>query len=397
MATTSQDRDALGADTLSVALIGPEELPRRTVARSLAGSQARMTQEFASYPGLDDVPKLLESKCDVVIIELDSDPEHALDLVKNICATSSITVMVYSARSNSDMLVRCMQAGAREFLALPIAEGTMDEALVRTMARRPAAHPLKKKDGKILAFMGAKGGSGTTTIASNFAVALAQETLQSVLLIDLGLPIGDVALGLGIRSQFSTTDALQNPNRLDTNFLLKLLVKHSSGLSVLAAPDEYTQIQATAEGVERLLAVAQQNFNYIIVDAGRVIGPASKGLIEEATTIYLISQVSVSELRNSNRLISEFLATYGRKPEIVLNRFNQRPLGIGDNEIKKALNQYPRWKIPRDSSAALRVQNTAYALVLEDSTISRVIRQMARTACGLPENQEKKKRFSLFG
>lgn len=397
MATSAQDRDALGTGTLSVALIGPEDPCRKAVARALAGSQARVTREFASYPSLDDVPKLLESKYDVVIVELDSDPEHALDLVENICVASSITVMIYSARSDSAMLVRCMRAGAREFLTLPITDGAMDEALVRAMVRRPAAPATKKTDGKLLVFLGAKGGSGTTTVASNFAVALAQECGESVLLIDLNLPIGDAALGLGIRGQFSTANALENASRLDSNFLLKLLAKHSSGLSILAAPDEYTRVHAPEEAVEKLLAVARQNFSNVVVDAGSSFGPSDKALIDTAATVYLVTQVSVSELRNSNRLVAKFQTAYGRKPEIVLNRFTPRSLGIGDPEIEKALNQQPRWKIPSDYASALRAQNTANALALEDSSISRVIRQMARTACGLPANSEKKKHFSLFG
>ncbi len=399
MATTAQDRDTLGTSTLSVALIGPEEMRRQAVVGVLANSQARVTREFTSYPGPDDVPSLLGANYDVIMVELDSDPDCALDLVENICAVSSITVMIYSARSDSAMLVRCMRAGAREFLTLPIAEAAMDEALVRAMVRRPAPGPAKKVGGKLFLFIGAKGGSGTTTISSNFAVALAQEAGESAsaLLIDLSLPMGDAALSLGIRSQFSTANALQNTSRLDSNFLLKLLTKHSSGLFVLAAPEEYTDVQATVEAVEKLLAVARQNFSHVIVDAGPNVGTFDKRLIEEAAMVYLITQVSISELRNSNRLISKFQAAYGRKPEIVLNRFTPRSLGIGEKELEKALNQKPRWKIPNDYGAALRAQNAANAIAMEDSSISRVIRQMARTACGLSENKTKKKPFSLFG
>src|SRR5580698_9705964 len=82
MGTTTQDRDSLGAATLTVALIGPDEMRRNAVATALVGSQARVTRELTAYPGLDDVPQLLESHYDVVIIELDSDPEHALDLIE---------------------------------------------------------------------------------------------------------------------------------------------------------------------------------------------------------------------------------------------------------------------------------------------------------------------------
>ena len=88
-----------------------------------------------------------------------------------------------------------MRAGAREFLSLPIASGAIAEALVRAMVRRPAVRSTKKAAGKLMVFVGAKGGSGVTTIATNFAVAITQESQHSTLLIDLDLPIGDAATG----------------------------------------------------------------------------------------------------------------------------------------------------------------------------------------------------------
>lgn len=397
MATRTEERDSLGTSTLTVALIGPDETRRNAIASALSGSQARVIQELKSYPSLDEVPRLLSSDCDVVIVELDSDPELALDLVEAICVASPVTVMVYSAQADSAMLVRCMRAGAREFLPLPLSPGAMEEALVRAMVRR-TGHPVKKVLGKLMVFVGAKGGSGVTTIATNFAVAVAQESDQSVVLIDLGLPIGDAALGLGLRGEFSVANALENFSRLDSNFFSKLLIKHSSGLSVLAAPDAYIPVQATPEAIERLIAVARQTFDYVIVDAGSNMGLTSKALFKDASVVYLITQVTISELRNCNRMITEFFGASTFKPEIVLNRYTQRSLGIDDAEIGKALTQPPQWKIPSDYQTALRAQNTANALALEESPISRVIRQMARTSCGLPMNPKKKKKsFSLFG
>ena len=178
MSTFTHDPDALGSKVLSVALIGPQEQRRKAVASALAGSQANVTREFTSYPGFDDVPRMLDPGYDVIIVELDSDPEQALDLVEHICGTSSATVMVYSASTDSELLVRCMRAGAREFLTQPIAPNTIAEALVRASVRRPAAKPAKKVGGKLMVFLGAKGGSGVTTIASNFALALAKESGQ---------------------------------------------------------------------------------------------------------------------------------------------------------------------------------------------------------------------------
>jgi pilus assembly protein CpaE len=397
MSTFAHGPDSLDVHVLSVALIGPDEQRRNAVARALAGSQANITREFVSYPDLDDVPQLLESDYDVIIVDLDSDPEHALDLVEHICGNSSATVMVYSALADPELLVRCMRAGAREFLSQPIAANTIAEALVRASVRRPTVRAPKKAPGKIFIFAGAKGGSGVSTIANNFAILLAQESNKNTLLLDLDLPLGGAALDLGIMTQFSTANALQNVSRLDSTFLSKLLTKHSSGLSVLSAPDKYTPVNASAESIGKLLSVARQGFDYVVVDAGSSMGATYKTMLEGASIAYLITQVSISELRNSNRLISEFFTLPMPKLEIVLNRFTPNTLGIDEENITKALTKPATWKIPSDYSTVQRAQNTATPLALGDSSITAVLRQMARSACGLPAVPEKKRRFNLFG
>jgi pilus assembly protein CpaE len=394
--TPARDPDALGSNVLSVALIGPDAPRREAIASALARLQGSVTQEFSAYPELDDVPRLLEAEYDVIILDLDSNTEHALDLVENICGKSSVTVMVYSAQVDPEMLVRCMRAGAREFLTQPTTPKTIAEAMVRASVRRPAPPVLKRSLGELLVFVGAKGGSGVTTVATNFAIALTQESGKSTVLIDLNLPLGDAALELGIAAQYSTANALQSFGRLDSNFLSTLLTKHSSGLSVLAAPDKYTQVQASDEAVERLLAIARQDFDYVVVDIGSRFSSTGKDIFQASSVVYLVVQVSISELRNANRLISELFKSNGAKLEIVLNRYTPRTLGIDEDSITKALTKPITWKIPNDFPAARRAQNAATPLVLEDSAISRVIRQMARSACGLSATQGKKKRFGLF-
>ena len=388
--------DALGAGVLSIALIGPSEDRRESIATALATLQGAATREFTSYPDLDDVPRLVDSDYDVIIVELDSNPEHALDLVENICGNSAVTVMVYSDRTNPEMLVRCMRAGAREFLTHPVTSSSIGEAMVRASVRRPAGQPIKKQVGKLLVFAGAKGGAGVTTIATNFAVSLAKEAGQKVALIDLNLQLGDAALGLGLNSEYSTVTALKNFSHLDSNYLSTLLTKHSSGLSVLAAPDRFTTEQITEEALDRLLHIARQDFDYVVIDAGSRFDLTGGTLFVPGATIYLVLQVGVAELRNATRLISTVLRSSGAKVEVVLNRYSSRTLSIDEASITNALTVAPSWKIPGDYPAARDAQNTATPLVLENSAIARAMREMTKSITGSNEAPEKKKRFQLF-
>lgn len=393
---TSSDHS--GQDVLSIALIGPDENRRKEAATALLLCEGTEVREYLAYPAsLEEVPRLLELRNDVIIIDLDSDPEFALKLVESICASGSATVMVFSSKADPDLLVRCMRAGAREFLTPPFAHATMEEALTRAKSRRTVVRAPRKTGGRLLVFLGAKGGAGVTTIACNFAVALAQESGQSTLLIDLDLPLGDAALNLGIVTEYSTVNALQEAGRLDAAFLNKLLIKHSSGVSVLAAPGKFPQFHATNEAIDKLMTVARQEFDNVIVDVGARLDLTDTALFKDAFTIYLVTQAGIPELRNSNRLISQFFTVGSPKLEVVINRYEPRALGVSDETITKALTRPANWKIPNDYASVRQMQNTATPLALGDSPIAKLIRQMATSICGQRATQPKKKGFRLFG
>jgi pilus assembly protein CpaE len=390
--------ESIGSENLSIALIGPDQLRRTEAAKALLACSGTEVREYLAYPAnLDEVPRLIEQRNDVIIIDLDSNPEFALELVENICAHGSATVMVYSSKPDSDLLVRCMRAGAREFLTPPFEHNKMAEALVRAAARRSVTRLPRKTGGRLLVFLGAKGGAGVTTLACNFAVSLAQESGQSTLLIDLDLPLGDAALNLGIVTEYSTVNALQEAGRLDASFLHKLLTKHSSGVSVLAAPGKFPLFHATNEAIDKLMSVARQEFDNVVVDVGARLDLTDTALFKDAFAIYLVTQAGIPELRNSNRLISQFFTVGSPKLEIVVNRYEPRALGVTDETITKALTRPPTWKIPNDYAAVRQMQNTATPLALGDSPIARLIKQMATSICGQRATQPKKKGFRLFG
>jgi pilus assembly protein CpaE len=390
--------DSLNSSELCIAVICPDEPHRHAATSMLRECQSGAVHEFKAYPpALADVPRVLGDNYDVILVELDSDPEYALDLVETICARGLATVMVYSAQTDPGLLLRCMRAGAREFLTLPLDSGTLAEALVRVSVLRAGSRAPRKKDGRLLVFLGAKGGSGVTTLACNFATSLAKESGLRTLLIDFNLPLGDAAISLGIKAQYSISSAFQNASRLDVNFLSTLLVQHESGLFVLAAPGELAPTYVSAEAIDKLLDVARQSFDYVVVDAGSRLDLQREHLFDESATIYLVTQVGIPELRNSHRLIALLSAAGSPKLEIVINRYDPRSVEIDEEHITKALTRPAKWKIPNNYAAVRRMQNTATLFTENDGQIAKVIQQMAHAVCGEPVIGEKKKKgFSLF-
>jgi len=399
MSTRTQIPDALSTGFLSIAVISPDEELRSAAVTALCECQKSQVQEFVSYPSnSDDAPRMLGNEFDVVLIDVDSNPEYAVDLLDSICSTHGrATAMAYSAATDPEIMLKCMRAGAREFLKIPFDHGVIAEALVRVSSLRLAVEPEKKTGGRLLVFLSAKGGSGVTTLACNYAVSLAQESEKKTLLIDLNLPLGDAAIDLGIRASYSTVDALQSSGRLDSNFLATLLVQHESGLFVLAAPSDLVTVQVSDDAIDKLLEVACQNFDYVVVDAGSRLELQHTRLFDESSTIYLVTQVGVSELRNSNRLISKLRGSGKPKFEIVINRYDSRSRDISDEDIEKALTKPADWKIPNNYVLIRQMLNTATSLMQNNSAISRAIREMACSVCGKKDSPKKKKGFSLFG
>ena len=318
------------------------------------------------------------------------------NLIEKASAAGLACMMAYSAQTDVKTAIRFMRAGAREFFTFPLEPAEVNAALTRVTISGPPPKRSAKNSGKLFVFLGTKGGCGVTTLAANFALILAQESGQNTLLIDLGLPLGDAAINLGITGSYSVASALQDADRLDANFLSTLVTHHDSGLSVLAAPTEFSDHQPPRDAFDKLQSVARQNFDYVVVDAGSRIDLMGSTFFDESAIVYLITQVGISELRNANRMISQFFAVRGNNLQIVLNRYKSGDLLFDEKQIEKALTRPAQWKIPDDYAAARRTRDTATPLALIDSALSESISQMAKTACGLPASRNGKKGLLRF-
>src|SRR4029077_11132328 len=138
-----------------------------------------------------------------------------------------------------------------------------------------------------LVFFGAKGGAGTTTVAVNCGVELARLSKRSTVIVDLKPGLGEVALFLGLRPRYSLLDAIDNLHRLDREFLKELVVKHKSGLEILAGSDQFDRPGAADGGaIEELFRLLAKQYEYILVDAGSQINSCTVASLYTADTIF---------------------------------------------------------------------------------------------------------------
>lgn len=381
---------------LRAILIGPNVEQRQTVLKELLERQVAVVAELSAYSAVRQAkPESLD--WDLALLELDSDPDLCLAIAHNLSVQSpASTVMVYSQEDDAELLMKCMWAGAREFLTLPISPRVLNEALARAKARRAEAGS-GGSTGKILLFLGSKGGSGVTTIASNFALSLQQEAAAPTLLLELQMDLGETALLLGLDARLTLADVIENANRLDHELLAGMISRHESGLGVIPGPDHYSGPLHLGNGeLAKLLQLAREDFHYIVVDTGAGLGHNADHLLEQADEIYLISQADVPSLRNAQRFIKYMQRLGASKVRLVLNRYDSRRSEIDDEHIAKAVGVPVDWKIPNDYMLVRRSHNTAEPLAGRDSPIARTLRQMAREACGRAVNGEPKKGLWLF-
>jgi len=382
---------------LKIVIVGPNEERRKAVLAELSQEQTTMIGELSDYTGMRQLKPGVDD-WDVALLDLDSDPDLCLAVVQNIAVKDpGSTVMVYSSSDDSALLMRCMWAGAREFLKLPLAPRAVPEALLRAAARR-AETAGGRTAGKMLVFVGAKGGTGVTTIATNFALALRKEAAAETVLLDLDLELGEASLLLGIEPRFTLVDVVKNSKRLDRDLLSGMLTRHNSGLVVMAGPNEYDGPSAFDNGdLTKLLSLMKEQFNYVVVDAGPNLGRSTGLLMELAESIYVVSQVDVPGLRNAQRYVSHMRRYGEEKVRLVLNRYDPRKHEIDEEHVVKAVGVPVDWKIPNDYAGVRRSHNTAAPLAMGDSPMSRVLHQMAREACGKAIDGAPKRGLRIFG
>ena len=221
-----------------------------------------------------------------------------------------------------DLLLKAMHAGVNEFLLKPIDPRVLHEILTRLVG---AKSPLGTTEArKVTLVMGAKGGLGSSTVAVNLAVQLAQLGKGRVILLDLARPVGHVPLLLDLKPRFSISDAMENLERLDTHFLGGLLMHHQSGVEVLAGtsqPDEWERLSVAS--VRRMLNVAQSTFDFVVIDFGSVFSKEWAPLLESVRSVLVLTEANLPALWSLQHLMAAFvdLGLDRERIQIIINRW----------------------------------------------------------------------------
>jgi pilus assembly protein CpaE len=322
---------------------------------------------------VDERPARDGASPDLVIVDLRGDALLMMPTIERLRAASpGAGIFAIALVADSDLILQAMRAGANEFFTwLPSAEA-FNGAIRRTAARQESATGAKPA-ATTLVFFGAKGGAGTTTLAVNSGVELARLSKRPTVIVDLKPGLGEVALFLGVRQRYSILDAIDNLHRLDREFLRELVVKHKSGLEILAGSDNFDRPGAAdGGGIEELFRLLARQYEYILVDAGSQINSCSVAALYAADTMFLVANPDVPSIRNAQRLLDRVrqLGACGERVRVLLNRAAE-PFPIPPKQIEAAIGHPIHHMFPSDYKTVSAALNSGVPLALSgDSDIA---------------------------
>jgi pilus assembly protein CpaE len=301
---------------------------------------------------------------DLLIYELGENVDEEFKLIQSLLASNGVAeVFVTSDKKEADVLLKAMRAGTKEFLHQPLDELEVQTALL-SFKKRAELTPLAKEPvhaGQIINVMGAKGGVGTTTVAVNLAMILAEKKKAgSVALVDLNTVFGEIPLFLSVKPTYHWGQITKNVGRLDSTFLLNAMAKHPSGVHILPSPSYLNgHPPVTREIMDCLLTTMKRTFDFTIVDGGQSLdGPALKA-IEMSDRVFLITLLNLPCLRNTGNLLKS-LASAGvadkDRVKLVINRYLKKT-DITLKEAKESVKSEIFWSISNDYKTTMSAIN----------------------------------------
>ncbi|MDG1984177.1 MAG: AAA family ATPase, partial [Planctomycetota bacterium] len=226
-----------------------------------------------------------ERPIDLLIVDLDQDISQAKRLAEELRGVDHPPVLVATYRRQefdgdgalSSGLVELLRSGVRDFLSRPLSRPEVRELVDREILAGEEQSP--RSVGKVLSFVGSKGGVGKSTVGINTAVGLSRS--GSVLLVDASIQHGVAADLLGLQPEATLADAAREVERLDARLLAGLVTEHASGLHLLPAPSNAIDAAPVDEAViSRVISVGRRAYDYVVVDTFPLLDSVTLAILD---------------------------------------------------------------------------------------------------------------------
>lgn len=336
---------------------------------------------------------------DICIVDFDRDRRRAALAAESIHSASPETaVFAVSTDAQPDLIIQAMRSGCSEYLLKPMGREQLLNAVARVGGRRKER--LQPFKAQVLAFMGAKGGCGVTSVVTQLGAMLANSFSKKTLIVDLHPDFGDAALYLGLtKYRYHFFELVENNDRLDAELLQSFIAHHSSGLDLIPAPEGTDTPRRILPGaVAQTFEFLRMRYDFILVDMAPGLSEENLEMIRHCDQLHVVTVSEVSALRNVVRHL-DYLTRKEIPRErfrVVLNRHQKRAL-ISDTEIEKTIGQRIFWKVPNQYAHVVKAINGGDPVAqLSSSDVTKNLRELASSLGAKPAAQDKKKESSGF-
>jgi pilus assembly protein CpaE len=300
----------------------------------------------------------------VAVIDLNRDPERAFTIAEEIkFKLPNVHLVMTAPDSNPQTILRAMRSGAGEFLTQPFNWPEVLRAF-DSIRKKIDSHTTRTVErGKIIAISSNKGGVGSTTLATNLAAGLVGRR-RSVCLVDLVLQFGSVTSFLNIDASYTILDLVKNIKRIDPLFLDGSLVKHASGVRVLAEPfyaEDARRI--TAADIDEILDMLAQSFDFVVVDTAKEFDEMLALVLDKANLALFVTEMDVPSLKSAHRAFELFerMGVNDTKIRLILNRYVKSKL-MSLESVEKALGVKVFWTLPNNYPVAIAAVNQGLSI-----------------------------------
>jgi len=346
--------DGSGSQQLSVLTIALDRESQRLLKLWLSTASLR---ELPSYPEADAfLEPMGTTDPDVCLIDFDRDSRKAFLVAEHIRQESPDTaIFAVSSDAQPDVIIQAMRSGCREYLFKPLVRDQLLQAITRAGGRRRERR--ERSNSHIMTFIGAKGGCGVTTIATQLAALLASSGSKKTLMLDLHPSLGDAALYLGFtNSKYHAYELMENTDRLDAELLQSIALHHSSGLDILPAPNDFENTRhAGAGAISQMFNFLRLSYEFILIDIPAGLNEYTDKLISHSDQLYIVTVAEVSALRNASRIVDYFGQedVPDDKVRVILNRYEKRS-PIPESQIETLIQRKIFWTVPNQYHQAVK-------------------------------------------
>jgi pilus assembly protein CpaE len=353
----------------------PAALKLRELLRACGDRQGPALVAFAQS---DEA--LARTSPDLLVVLLSPDPQTGLTVLRKARSRAATPILAVGQVSEPRLILRALHGGADHFIDEAELEPQL-EAVLGRLQRKEEAPPAPA--GKLISLLGASGGSGTSTLAVNFAAVLAGDH-QRCALVDLKPAVGDLAALLDLKPTHNLADLCLNAGRMDRAMFETALTAHPSGIQLLAPPQMYDDIRLiTTQGVKKSLALARESFPWTVVDMEDCFHEEQVVALRQADTVLLVFRLDFTSLRNARRVLDYLnqLDVPADRIRLVTNRYGQAK-ELPAEEAEQALGFKIAYFIPDDPKTVNGANNTGVPAVLK-SPATKVAQSIAQMARGL--------------